>query len=415
MLLPLLAICTALAAGDRAAAAPLSARDLDQLVARYFEADADERRSLEAKLGASDAIAAKDVLRWREKLTDAMRGGKKLDLSGTNFFVDEKKKLGKYIVTGKGGKALAFGLHGGGLGAGDAESAVSAVGDALATPGVLAIFPEVLRKTECGWGEEDTEKFVLDLLDAAKRTARVDTNRVYLTGHSMGGYGTWTIGARNADLFAGLAAFAGAATPLFEKGDESQTKVVAIEDGVLPNLRNLPIFVYQSMDDRNVPPWSNLFATAELDRLHEKYGGFDHVFEKVDGRAHALPEKGPGPGVKWAMQHVRDPRPKRVVWQPFRPWKRAFFWLWWDNPVIGALVDAELVGDNVIDVRTKADPTGLAILLDERMVDLSRPVVLKLNGTLRREVKVADSLAAMLATAAERRDPELVFRARVGL
>ena len=42
----------------------------------------------------------------------------------------------------------------------------------------------------------------------------VDTDRIYLTGLSMGGYGTWVVGAHHVDLFAGLAATAGAPTPV---------------------------------------------------------------------------------------------------------------------------------------------------------------------------------------------------------
>ena len=50
----------------------------------------------------------------------------------------------------------------------------------------------------------------MNVLAMMRNEFNVDPKRIYLTGHSMGGYGTWTLGAIHADLFAGLAAFAGA-------------------------------------------------------------------------------------------------------------------------------------------------------------------------------------------------------------
>ena len=47
--------------------------------------------------------------------------------------------------------------------------------------------------------------------------------------------------------------FAGAPTCLRER---EGAPLSGVDAGVMPNLRNIPISVYQSMDDRNVPAWS---------------------------------------------------------------------------------------------------------------------------------------------------------------
>jgi predicted esterase len=52
-----------------------------------------------------------------------------------------------------------------------------------------------------GIGERD----VLRCIDEAKRRFSVDADRVYLTGESMGGHGTWHIASRNPDVFAAAA------------------------------------------------------------------------------------------------------------------------------------------------------------------------------------------------------------------
>jgi pimeloyl-ACP methyl ester carboxylesterase len=396
------------------AALPSDAQ-MQKVVERWFAAPVAERAALAQEFAAIDVLDARGVEKWRLKILDVANKGEKLELSsGTHYLYDEKKKLGKYIVQGKGSKALVFGLHGGGAGQGDAGSAQSGLGGALGKAGALVIYPEVLAKTEYGWGELDTVKFVIDLLERVKRTRDLDVNRVYLTGHSMGGYGTWTIGARFADRFAGLAAFAGAATPYFDPDDATNTKVLGIQDGILPNLRNVPLFLYQSLDDKNVPPWSNLFASKELKRLQQEHGGFEFIYEEVPDRGHAFPAKGPGPGIEWAMGHVREPRPKKILWQPTYLWKRQFYWLWWDKPEIAAIVHVEITAPNTIAITTKAKSlAGFSLLLDERLVDLEQDIVVRVNGTEAWKGKGERRLTTLLETAAENNDAELTFAVRV--
>ena len=54
-----------------------------------------------------------------------------------------------------------------------------------------------------GW-EERVEDVVL-ILNKVKENFNVDTNRIYLTGLSYGGYGTWCIASRYPELFAAIA------------------------------------------------------------------------------------------------------------------------------------------------------------------------------------------------------------------
>jgi dienelactone hydrolase len=55
------------------------------------------------------------------------------------------------------------------------------------------------------WGRMDA----LEVLDLAQRKLGTDPSRTYLTGHSMGGHGTWQLGATFPDRFAALAPSAG--------------------------------------------------------------------------------------------------------------------------------------------------------------------------------------------------------------
>ncbi len=55
------------------------------------------------------------------------------------------------------------------------------------------------------WGMTDA----IEVLDDAQRVFKTDPSRTYLTGHSMGGHGTWIVGTTHANRFAAIAPSAG--------------------------------------------------------------------------------------------------------------------------------------------------------------------------------------------------------------
>jgi len=394
----------------------VAAPKTDALVTEYFTADAARRVAILEELAPVDELDAAAVAKWRAKLVKLLAKGPRLRKKGTNYFYDEKTKRGKYIVGGSSGRGgLVIGLHGGGAGAGDAGEAAGTFSPIASKFRCIGIFPEVLEKTERGWTTSGTEEFVLELIEAAKRTWRIDTNRIYVVGHSMGGYGSWTIGGHHADLFAGVGPYAGAPAPYTDDGSATGA-VVGITEGVLPNLRNVALHVYQSLDDKNVPPGANIFANKEVLRLQKEYGGYTYQYVEVDGRGHGAPPGGHVKGFEWLYQYARDPRPKRVLWQPVLSYKRMFYWLYWRHPQPGVLVDARIDKPNEIDLDLGGgERAGFSLLLDDRLVDLSREVVVREGGEERFRGKVPLTLSTMLLTAVERRDPELIFPARIDL
>jgi predicted peptidase len=79
------------------------------------------------------------------------------------------------------------------------------------------------------------------LLDEVIRKYRVDKDRVYLTGASMGGTGTWALAAEHPEKFAAIAPLCGSGNP-----------------ADAPKLARLPIWVFQGAKDPVVH-----LATAE--------------------------------------------------------------------------------------------------------------------------------------------------------
>jgi predicted peptidase len=75
------------------------------------------------------------------------------------------------------------------------------------------------------------------VLDQSLKTLPVDSNRIYLTGLSMGGYGSWELAMRRPKVFAAVA-------PVCGGGDESQAA----------RLKGLPIWAAHGDADRVVWP-----------------------------------------------------------------------------------------------------------------------------------------------------------------
>lgn len=395
--------------------------DPAELVRALFEADgwskegATERARLLEQL-ERDVAPLNDaaVKKWTAKCLELWGKGARLEKKGgRRFFWPKPQEKGLFFVAGETNspKGLLIAMHGGGAGSGDATTSLDAYSGAAGKRNWLLLCPEVLEKTEHGWTDSGTEEFVLQLVDAALRTWKIDRNRVYFSGHSMGGYGTWTLGAHHADRVAGLAASAGAPTPIF--GPSRQ--IEAIDDGVVPSLRNVRFVIFQSDDDPRVPPEVNRFAVKQLESAKKRWGGFDFEYWEVSGNAHDLAPGGMDALLAKIDKRARDPRPAKIVWQPALAWKRQFYWLYWAKPRSKAIVEAEVErSTNEVRVTCDGDAKGLEVLLDERLVEMSKEVVVKLGGTEVFRGKLQPTLATIAKTALSG-DPELVFACRVPL
>ncbi|MFT4514767.1 MAG: pimeloyl-ACP methyl ester carboxylesterase [Planctomycetota bacterium] len=413
-----LVVCAALPSQQKQ---PTS-RELDGIVKEFLLIDSKTKSGLQAQLLLLKQVARVPDLTerkrtdWLKKIRKLWSKDAKLKKTGDNWYwprtkQDKKDKVaerGRYIVGGetKKPKGLAITMHGGGQGQGDAGSAASSYRTALKKLGLLMVAPEVLEKTAHGWTDSGTEEFVMDLVDDALRTFKIDPDRVYLVGHSMGGYGSWSLGGHHADRLAAIAPSAGAPTPVRER---KGGPVIDIQEGVVPSLRNVFVSIYQSIDDPQVPPAPNQFAAKLLGESQKKYGGFEHVYWEVDGRGHAAPPGGFIAQLQKVVTHTRNPVPERLVWQPVLSWKRQFYWLYWDQPVSNALLVADLDrAANTVTITCDQPTNGLRVLLDSRVLDVSKEIVVTVNGTETFRGKVAAKLSTLLLTS-QHPDPKLQF------
>lgn len=410
-----LATSNALAQGARPRAS-----DAKALVEAYFEQDAwssaGQKRQTEllSQLANEAPLDAKTAKKWAaDALKLAAKGTRLERKSGRHFLWEKPAEKGLYLLSGETAnpKGLLIAMHGGGAGSGDASSAQGAFDGAVSKLDWLMICPEVLEKTERGWTDSGSEEFVIQLVDAALRTWKIDRDKVFFAGHSMGGYGTWLLGAHHADRVAGLAPSAGAPTPITGPSGT----VEDIVEGVIPNLRNVRIAIYQSDDDPRVPPIANRTAAKKLAEAAARWGGFPHEYWEVPNRQHEECPGGMPALLAKIAKETRTARPAKIVWQPTLAWKQQFYWLYWPKPKRNALVVAELDRvHNTVSVTCDSDATGLEILLDETLLDLTQDVIVKLADKEVFRGRVQPSLATIVKTA-RNGDAALTFTASVAI
>ena len=105
-------------------------------------------------------------------------------------------------------------------------------------------FPFIIIAPQCPEGDRWHEDALLELLDQVMGQYAVDTNRVYLTGLSMGGYGTWKLGITHPEKFAAIVPICG--------GGETIDVLLAGRTRAAA-LKSLPVWAFHGGKDPVVP------------------------------------------------------------------------------------------------------------------------------------------------------------------
>ncbi len=214
------------------------------------------------------------------------------------------------------------------------------------------------------WGRLDA----LEVLELAMQTLPIDSNRVYLVGHSMGGHGTWHVGLAHADLFAAMAPAAGwlcfqLYVPWFLQKAYifGEPRLVAIRDMSLRedytpdfvrNALNLPVFILHGAIDDNVPTVHGRFFAGLLEELD-----YEYVYKEVPERGHWWSDDGivcvDDPDLmEFLKSHERNPYPRRVFFKTNNVAQSSrSFWMKMDRqelPYFESSVEAEINGSSII-------------------------------------------------------------------
>jgi predicted peptidase len=132
----------------------------------------------------------------------------------------------------------------------------------------------------------DAGRMTLELVALAMKELPIDPKRVYITGLSMGGYGTWDLLARKPELFA-------AAVPVCGGADEATAATI----------KHIPIWAFHGAKDGVVKPERsrNMIAALEKAGSKPKYTEYPTVGHDSWNGAYRDPEM-----FKWLFAQKKD-------------------------------------------------------------------------------------------------------------
>ena len=248
---------------------------------------------------------------------------------------------------------------------------------------------------------------LVTLRDACQRVS-IDTDRVFLSGHSIGGDAAWDIGLSHPDLWSGVIPIVANASRYIHKYSD--------------NGRGLPMyFIGGERDDA----WLTDNG-MELDR-YLKGSRYDVTVVQYLGRGHEHFQDEIQRVFEWMelSSHRRSFFPREIEALSMRPWDNFFWWLELSQlPAKAVALPAERKERNVRPIKTEARVlennritvaarSGRGVVwLSPEIVDFDQPVTVTVNGrNIRKEAAV--DVKTLLEDVRTRGDRQHPFWAKV--
>jgi enterochelin esterase-like enzyme len=195
-----------------------------------------------------------------------------------------------------------------------------------------------------GAAEED----VLTVINEVESRYSIDNGKVYLTGSSMGGYGTWFIGMNYPHLFAAL-------SPVCALSILNGTKLIETVSPIeyVANAQHLPARIYHGAMDSSVNVGNSRQMVDKLkelkyDYVYTEYPDAGHdVWNNADADTNRLP---------WLLQYTRELYPAKVRHKIFYLQYGKAYWLkitGKDNWKKYSEIQGEAVENNEIRIHTE--------------------------------------------------------------
>ncbi len=231
----------------------------------------------------------------------------------------------------------------------------------------------VEHQKQYGYSAHEHAAVLNSLRDACRRFS-IDTDRVFLSGHSMGGDAAWDIGLAHPDLWAGV-------IPIVAQSD----RYCAL---YWENARYVPFYVVAGELDG-----AKLTKNArDLDRYLRR--GFDATVVEYLGRGHEDFYDEILRIFDWMGRFHRNFFPREFACQTMRPWDNYFWWVEmhglpprskvdpadWPPPsgTQPVQVKASINNRNGINVRTGT--SQVTVWLSPKMVDFKLRSTITVNG-----------------------------------
>ena len=354
---------------------------------------------------AGKKMTAADVAKYESELLTEWKDSVRQALSST--YDSKKMVIGSntmplhWSVFGEkpaDGYALYISLHGGGGAPSELNDGQWENQKRLYHPkNAVYLCPRAITDTWNLHFVPEADAFYRNIIMMAEAMFDVNPNKVYVMGYSAGGDGVWRLAPRMADYWAAASMMAG------HPGDVS-----------LVNLRNVPFMIWcGELDTAYERDQRCKERIAEMATLHsqdpEGYINEGHI---VKGKGHWM-ERQDSVAVDWMAQYQRNPYPKKIVWRQEEVTKPHFYWLSAPANEIerGKEVTATYEG-NTINI-SKCDYATLTVSLNDKMMNLDKPVTVTYQGKTLFKGKVKRQACTMLQTLFERNDPSYIFTAQI--
>ena len=246
---------------------------------------------------------------------------------------------------------------------------------------------------------------VLYALQESLHRFAIDTDRVFLSGHSVGGDAAWDIGLAHPDLWAGVIPVCATAGKYITRYWENAKHVSFY-------------FVSGEMDGNRI---------AQNERDFNRYlnrSGFDTMIVEYKGRGHDHFQDDIHHMFDWMRFHRRDFSVPEYKVTTLRPWDNYFWWAefadfppetitlplqWPPNSARAMEIEAAIGPNNRIRIKSAA--ANISVFLTPDLIDFEKNVTLNVIGR-ERVVPVTASVEVMLEDVRLRGDRQHPFWAR---
>jgi pimeloyl-ACP methyl ester carboxylesterase len=246
--------------------------------------------------------------------------------------------------------------------------------------GYIVISPDWTRQHQKKYefSAQEHAAVLYSLRDACRRFS-IDTDRVFLSGHSMGGDAAWDIGLAHPDLWAGVIPIGAGTDKYIPRYRE--------------NGRRLPMYFVQGELD------GDRMATNGKDfdkyfNYSNKYGDYEVMVVEYLGRGHEHFQDEIQRIFAWMELHTRNFFPREFKCVSMRPWDNYFWWIEVDNfpdkgmvmpaawpPSRGTIppeVESTILATNKVSVKTSAK--RVTVWLSPEMVDFGKRISVNVQG-----------------------------------
>ncbi len=289
--------------------------------------------------------------------------------------------------------------------------------------------PQIPSEKLYRWAVQPQQWAWEKLLRLALADDGIDARRIYFFGISEGGYGSQRLASFYADYLAGAGPMAGG-EPL--------------QNAPAENLANTAFMLRTGAKDYGFGRHYMTYITGKaLDSLQAAHPGlYTHNVELIPERGHSIDYRGT---TTWLARHKRNPHPTYYYWEDYDMYgchRKGFYNIrvnetsrnsdeertCYEVNISGNCIDIKVNNVTYTTVEsiqgipmtfsksyTPATKGNITLFINEEIIDLTRPVEVRVNGKQQFRGKVKPTLKAMAESCALFFDPERVFPAAIDI